>query len=183
MPADRDLDMILDEALVSYSNAEPDPLLRARIMARAEQAAPRPKRVLWPAGIALSAAALLIAFLLHPTTPMPKQKLAPPSIASAPPPQIAAPAPKVSVAHRYTRPGRQRNLAQARIIAHRDVFPSPAPLTADEMALLHLAREHPRQARQVLAAPAWGPIETAPVAIAPIRIAALSEPQDQKALP
>jgi hypothetical protein len=37
--------------------------------------------------------------------------------------------------------------------------------------------EHPDQARQVLAAPASRPIENAPLAIASIHIAALSESQ------
>jgi hypothetical protein len=37
--------------------------------------------------------------------------------------------------------------------------------------------EHPAQARQVLTAPAARPIEAAPLSIAPIHIAALSETQ------
>jgi hypothetical protein len=56
-------------------------------------------------------------------------------------------------------------------------FPSPTPLTAQETILLKFAMEHPDQARQVLTAPATRPIENAPLSIAPIHIAALSETQ------
>ncbi len=41
----RDLDALVDEALASYTGAEPDPSLRVRIMANAAEASPRPKQV------------------------------------------------------------------------------------------------------------------------------------------
>jgi hypothetical protein len=180
MPADRDLDNVLDEALASYSHAEPDPSLRARIITRAETH--RPRRILWPAAVALAAAALFVLFLLHPTATTPKHEPPVPRIASAPPPAIAPPAPTRVATHPHAATAKRRNLTATRAVAHRDVFPTPAPLTAQESALLQFATQHPEQARQVLAASSAGLVESAPLKIEPIRIAALSEPQPPKSL-
>jgi hypothetical protein len=188
MPADRDEfdaipeDSILDQALAAYTSAEPDPSLRARIMARAAATAPRPRRVLWPAAAALSAATLLVAFLLHPTSPTPKQEQPAAPIASAPPPAIAT-SPSINAVPRhnakFTRHSEPRALPA---IARNRTFPSPTPLTAEENDMLRLAFEHPQQARQALAAAAPGLIENAPLSINPIRIAALSEPQSPQSM-
>lgn len=174
MPADRDLDNILDEALTTYSHAEPDPSLRARIIAHAETH--RPRHILWPAAVACTAAALLIAFLLPRTAPVPQRvPVAPSTIASAVLPKIPTPVPE-KTQHRYIRAARHRAPRPARTIARSDVFPSPTPLTAQEITLLQFVSEHPEQARQALATRAAGLVETVPVVIKPIRIAALSEP-------
>ncbi len=188
MPADRDQldaipedpipeDLILDQALAAYTSAEPDPSLRARIMARAAATSPRPRRVLWPAAVALSVATLLVSFLLHPASPTPKQEQPAAPIASAPPPAIAS-SPSITAVPRhnakFTRHSESRALPA---VARNRAFPSPTPLTAEENAMLRLAFEHPQQARQALAAPAPGLVENPPLSIEPVRIAALSEPQ------
>jgi hypothetical protein len=179
-----DLDALVDEALASYTAAEPDPSLRARIMANAAEARPRPKRLWLLVPAAACAAALAIAFLYHPAAPAPRPE--PPataSTASAPespqpvsslPRQTAHPHPALA-AHRPRRSERAALLRDAS-------FPSPAPLTAQENIVLKFAMEHPAQARQVLTAPAARPIENAPLSIAPIHIAALSEPQETQHL-
>ena len=69
MHDNRDLDALVDEALSSYTAAEPDPSLRTRIIAHAAEAAPAQKRLWLFAPAAACAAALVIAFLLHPSTP------------------------------------------------------------------------------------------------------------------
>jgi hypothetical protein len=183
MHDNRHLDALIDEALASYTAAEPDPALRARIMANAAEAAPRPKRLpkrLWLlAPAAAAAAALAIAFLQHPAAPAPRPE--PPataSTASAP----ESPAPVSSVPRQTTHPhpalAAHRSRRGERPVLLRDAsFPSPTPLTAQENIVLKFAREHPAQARQVLTAPAARPIENAPLSIAPIHIAALSETQ------
>ena len=177
MHVDRDLDAILDQALASYTHAEPDPGLRARIVARAEETPARPWRsIVWPAAIALSAAALLVGFMLHPTSPLPKPESPAAPIASAPPPAIVTPRSTTSVHRDNAKFTRHRNFGTVPSIGRRRTFPSPTPLTAEEKALLRLATEHPQQARQALA-PAPEVIESAPLTVEPIRIAALSEPQ------
>ena len=177
----RDLDALVDEALASYTGAEPDPSLRVRIMANAAEASPRPKRLpkgLWLlAPAAACAAALAIAFLYHPAAPAPP----PPATAStASTPE--SPAPVSSVPRQTTHPhpalAGHRSRRGERPAQLRDAsFPSPTPLTAQESIVLKFAMEHPAQARQVLTAPAARPIENAPLSIAPIHIAALSETQ------
>ena len=67
MADNRDLDALVDEALASYTAAEPDPALRARIMAYAAEVRPRPKRLWLLAPAAICAAALAIAFLSQAT--------------------------------------------------------------------------------------------------------------------
>jgi hypothetical protein len=176
---DRDLDQQIDRALASYADQEPDPALRTRILARAAEAAPRSRRLWLLVPAATCAAALAIAFLQHPATPAPRPE--PPaaaSTASAP----ESPAPMSSVPRQTTHP-------HPALVAHRSrrgerpallreaSFPSPAPLTAAENIVLKFAMEHAAQARQVLTAPAARPIEAAPLSIAPIHIAALSEAQ------
>lgn len=179
----RDLDALLDEALASYTAAEPDPSLRARIMANAAEAKPRPRRLWLLVPAATCAAAFLIALLLHPAMhpPRPVPAAEPPttaSTASAPQSPAAVPAApgqmirprSVLAAHRTRRGERPAVLRDAS-------FPSPAPLTAQESIVLKFAMEHPAQARQVLSSLAARPIENAPLSITPIHIAALSETQ------
>ncbi len=179
MADDREFDELLDRALASYVDQEPDPSLRARIMANAAEATPRPKRLWLLAPAAACAAALAIALLYHPAAPAPHPE--PPATASTiSVPRSPAPASSVPrqtthphpalVAHRSRRGERPALLRDAS-------FPSPAPLTAQENIVLKFAMEHPAQARQVLTAPAARPIENAPLSIAPIHIAALSETQ------
>jgi hypothetical protein len=182
----RDLDALVDEALASYTAAEPDPSLRVRIMANAAEARPRPKRLpkgLWLlAPAAACAAALAIAFLYHPAAPAPHpEPHATASTASAP----EAPAPVSSVPRQTTHPhpalAAHRSRRGERPALLRDAsFPSPKPLTAQEIIVLKFAMQHPAQARQVLTAPAARPIENAPLSIAPIHIAALSETQQMQ---
>jgi hypothetical protein len=180
---DRELDQQIDRALASYADQEPDPALRTRILARAADAAPRPKR-LWllaPAATAC-AAAILIALLLHPPAHAPvSQPQNGSSVATAPesrtpivataPQKIAHPSP-VFVGRRTYRTGLSSPPRNAS-------FPSPSPLTAEEKILLNFAAEHPEQARQVLTITAAdrAPLDTRPLSIAPIRIAALVPPR------
>lgn len=176
MPNDRDLDAILDEALSSYTAAEPNPSLRVRIMAHAAEGAPSPKRLWLFAPAAACAAALVIVFLLHSSTPAPHPEPSPAaSTASAPAPPKAV-LPPITHPHPALAAHRTRRSERAALMRNAS-FPSPAPLTAQENILLKFAMEHPEQARQVLAAPAAEPIENAPLAIASIQIAALSETQ------
>jgi hypothetical protein len=174
-----ELDTLLDQALASYVDQEPDPALRTRILARAAEAEPSPKRLWLLAPAAICAAALAIAFLYHPAAPAPRPE--PPataSTASAP----ESPVPVSSLPRQTTHPhpalAAHRSRRSERPALLRDAsFPSPAPLTAQENIVLKFAMEHPAQARQVLTAPAARPIENAPLSIAPIHIAALSEIQ------
>jgi|UPI000369879E hypothetical protein len=179
MQDNRDLDALVDEALSSYTAAEPDPSLRVHIMAHAAEASPGQKRLWLFAPAAACAATLVIVFLLHPSAPAPHpERSTATSTASAPasPAPVRAALPPMShphpalAAHRMNRRQRPKMMGSAS-------FPSPTPLTAQETILLKFAMEHPDQVRQILAAPTSQPIENASLAIASIHIAALSETQ------
>jgi hypothetical protein len=176
---DRDLDQQIDRALASYADQEPDPALRTRILARTAEAAPRPRRLWLLASAAACAAALAIAFLQHPATPAPRPE--PPATAStASAPESPSPVSSVPRQTSHPRPAlaaRRSHRGERPALLREASFPSPAPLTAEENIVLKFAMEHPAQARQVLTAPAARPIENAPLSIAPIHIAALSETQ------
>src|SRR5882757_2245349 len=147
MQDNHDLDALLDEALSSYTAAEPDPSLRARIMAQAAEAAPNPKHLWWFASAAACVAALAIAFLQHPAAHAPRpQHSSATSIASAPEssPMRAVPQP-ITRPHPPLTAQRTRRSTGPTLI--RDAsFPSSTPLTPQESILLKFAMAHPEQA-------------------------------------
>jgi hypothetical protein len=179
---DRELDELLDRALVSYVDAEPDPSLRARIVARIDGATP-PLRRMWLLGsVAACVAALLVALLLHPASRAPEDRSSKaPAVASAPP--SAATATKLD--RTLTGSAHPPMIAAARhsynrskpAPPRRNISLASAPLTEEETILLRFAQQHPEQAREVLSPPAGRPIHIDPVVIAPIQVAALSASQ------
>jgi hypothetical protein len=181
----RDLDELLDRALASYVDQEPDPSLRTRVFARINEAAP-PLRRMWPFGwlaAAACTAAVLFAFLLHPADrTVPNQAANAPAIASAPP---QTPAASAKLDHTLTHSAHPRIVAASRRgYNNRKAAPyrpsislGSAPLTEEEMILLRFAQQNPEQARQVLSPPPSGPLHTDPLVIAPIQIADLSGSQ------
>jgi hypothetical protein len=183
---DRELDELLDRALVSYVDAEPDPSMRARIMARIDNAASPTGRMwlhrLWlPGSVAACVAALLLAFLLRPANHPPEDLVSKaPTIAAAPPPAVStnldetlthSARPHIVAANRHSFHSRKP------APAHRSISLASTPLTEEEATLLRFAQQHPEQARQVLSIPPSSPLHTDPVTIAPIQIAALSASQ------
>jgi hypothetical protein len=181
-----ELDRLLDQALASYVNQEPDPALRTRILARVAEAEPSAKRLWLLAPAAACAATIMIALLLHPAMRAPRPvPAAEPAIASVSQSPAAVPAtprqmirPPAVLTSRRTR--RSEHAAPARTGS----FPSPSPLTAEESILLNFATTHPQQARQVLTTTAAdrAPLVTKPLSIEPVHIAALSEAQETQHL-
>jgi hypothetical protein len=195
MPDDRDLDELLDSALASYADAEPDPSLRARVMARAAEApARRTWRIAWLAATAC-AAAILLAFLLYPAHRAAQNRAVQgravqdraieDRAVNAPATPIAPPQPPAASArldrtlthstppHVVAAPG-HRYYRTEPAPPRRSIALAPAPLTEEEAILLRFAQQHPEQARQVLSPPPSGLLHTDPVIIAPIQIADLS---------
>jgi len=172
---ERELDELLDCALARYADAEPDPSLRTRIVARIDGAAPSLGRM-WLLGlVAACAAALLVALLLHPGArpPLP-QPPARPSIASAP--ESSTPVARDAIHPRAVLSAQRRRRSERPTLTHSDSFPSPSPLTSEENILVNFAAEHPDQARQVLTSTTQdrAPLDTKPLSIAPIHIAELT---------
>jgi hypothetical protein len=180
MQNERDLDALLDEALATYNDVEPDPSLCTRILARATTQFRRPVR-LWTlgAGLATAGALALASFLVHPQPQQSTPKaidtasstIAPIAAASSPPVPQASPAIERTRAFRPARHVRTRQR-----LPKLATFPSPSPLTPDEEALVAFTSQHPGQARHVFAqiAAEKNPLIISPVSIQPIAIASLS---------
>jgi hypothetical protein len=192
---DRELDALLNEALTSYVDQEPDPSLRTRIFARMDEAAPPLRRIGWLAATAC-AAALLLAFLLYPANrapqnqPVQNRAMADRAVedhaaatAPAQPPAASAKLGRTLTdsTHPHVVPAtRHRYYRKEPNAPRRSISLASAPLTEEEAMLLRFAQQHPEQAREVLSPPPTGPIHsgalhTDPLIIAPIQIAALSD--------
>lgn len=177
---ERELDQLLDHALASYAEANPDPSLRARIVARtAEVPARRTWRLGWLAA-ASCAAALLVAFLFYPAN-RPQNRVIEDRADQAPaaPSQPPADSAKLDrsltdATHPHVAPAIRRRYRKEPIVPRRSISLASAPLTEEETTLLRFAQQHPQQARKVLSPPPSGPLHTDPLVIAPIQIADLS---------
>lgn len=149
---ERTVDRLLNEAL-GPQRVEPRAGLEERIVAHLRaQPEPRPwRRWLWvPAAVA--AAVLLIIALRpgHPNQPPKAPTVVQTQPAPTPVPTTPRPAPPVVATHRKPTPRVVRPQQAAAITAtalpRQQVFPSPAPLTAEEQMLLALSRRSPAQA-------------------------------------
>ena len=188
MTDERDLDELLDRALASYVDQKPDASLPTRVFARMNEVV-LPRRRMWHIGsvaTAACAAALLLAFLLHPANRILRDRTLEDRPASALP-AAAAPPPAISAnlddafTHSATRhivvATRHRHYQTKLTPPRGNISLTSAPLTEEEATLLRFAQQHPEQAREVLSPPAGRPIHIDPVVIAPIQVAALSASQ------
>jgi hypothetical protein len=174
------LDAMLDRALFTYTAEEPDPSLRTRILARVTAPAPSRSRIWWIGAAATCAAALLLAFLLHPANRnLEERAVEVPAMTTAPPPPgaVAAKADRPLTHSAHPRVVATTRHVYRRTTPRRRIFLASAPLTGEETTLLRFAQQHPEQARQVLSPPPSGLVHTEPVVIAPIQIADLSGSQ------
>jgi len=193
MPERDDLDRLLDSALNTY--AEPRSGLEkralARVMAHVDEArgggpAPRRRWLVWVAAIPLTACiALYVSISGNRQPPTNSVQQAPKhEQASISPPQAA---PK-KVPHSA---GQSRARAASKVIQHRgttavtadapkpklDVFPAPQPLSAQEQALIVLAKQSPELRQEALARAQQ---DVAPLRISAIQIPPISPPDEGK---
>lgn len=155
-----ELDRILDSALESYARGEPRPGLEGRVLARVAEARREPRFGWWGiAAVAAVCGGLVLAILLR-NQPLPP----PPGIV-----RLNPPAPTVRTAT-VTPAGRHR--VRSLTLPKREQFPTPAPLTAQERAMLRFAEQFPKQALDVSAR------EEKPIAIPEIEIKPLDDGSD-----
>jgi len=184
---DRELDILLDAALATYSNPEPSPGLTPRILA-ATQAVDRHPPVRWMAWAipALAAVLFITIVLIHrPTTPRAPSQQVPELSASRRP----APSPPAASRHSVVETPRHLRPPQTVItrsiptvvpmspsLPRQNVFPTPVPLSREEQAVVALVnRDSPDSkelARQITQPDAQGQ----PQPIEPLRIAAIHIP-------
>lgn len=178
-PPENELDRLLDAALARYANVDPRPGLDERILAnlRCEQPV---AYGWWHWGLATAVAAILVALAFglrsgrlnpavsnhpvadHPMSNRPQKNLSPPN-----------PAPEVrqasdddrDVVHRPT----PRPVLRSRVLRHEtgvpknpklDQFPSPQPLSAEEIALAQYVRNFPKDAQLIAEAQRQFDLET-----------------------
>jgi len=166
---DKELDRIIEDALARYGEAEPLDGLEQRILNRAGRAGARRRTTLWLAlaGAACVAAALLLVAVGLRSRPAP---VAPKTVvAHVVTPQAATGRPQ-GLPHgerRVARCCRTHRLRPA--LPKLAEFPSPAPLSGGERALLAFVERHPGEARRVLFSPGTDTaLEIPPLDIQPL---------------
>ena len=160
-----ELDVILDEALATYSLQEPRAGLPGRVMARvmarvhADRAVSRGRWVWVAAAVAL--ACMAIAMVIGRGDRR-SQPVVSESMAAAEPVDGPTDPPRRDI-FRTVQPGRQ-----TASLPRRRSFPSPAPVTHEEQALLTFARQAPQVALQL--SKSDKPLEIEAIEIRPLHI-------------
>ena len=171
-PTGDEVDHALDAALAKYAAVEPRMGLEDRVLARLHSEPSRSsRRIWWQWGLAGAAAAILVVGLLAWRS----TRVAHPVIANHPPAVIrqpsltgtkSAPPAKDDVATaKHTprpKPAARRAPASTTVAARPklDQFPSPQPLSAEEIALSHYVKNFPKEAQVVAKAQEDFAIET-----------------------
>ncbi len=155
-----ELDRILDDALASYSLREPRAGLPARVMARVRSEGAVSRGWWW----CLAVAAAVLACVAIAIRPRPAT-LAPPEAAKGVEQVLVE---QVPVPPRRDAPRREAHARRMRSLPRRESFPSPAPLTPEERALVALVQQAPEAARQ-LAQPDR-PLEIEAINIPPLQM-------------
>jgi hypothetical protein len=131
--ASDELDRLIDDALAGYVNAEPRVGLETRILRRVEGGA---RRAWWRWVWAVPVLASFAAWMLVP--PREERLELTARVVMPPAPAVTGARPRPVV-----RPARPAEPPK------RPLFPTPAPLTAEEQALVTLAVQHPEALRQM----------------------------------
>ncbi len=172
-----ELDALLDAALVTYTDAEAEPGLACRILAATSRRQRRRPALRWLAvAVPALAALLLVAMILRRHSDSPSET--PHVVAQAPSaaPRVVLPAkparPNPSVARWAVKAG-DAHVAAAPALPRLEVFPTPAPLTAEEQTLLKSVNG---RSEEVPAQTAQSATRSEERAVEPIHIAAIHIP-------
>ncbi len=155
-----DLDRVLDAALAKYAAVDPRTGLEERVLAHVRTAPPQPPRRMWLQW-SLAAGVVVIAFVAVLGW---RSRHAPhPVIANRPPVTIQSPSiqevnsaahSRAKVAapkHASIRKSLVHPVLAAKAVAHPklDQFPSPQPLSTEEIALAQYVKNFPKEAQLV----------------------------------
>ena len=158
-----ELDRLIDGALASYSTAEPLTGLEARVLNRVRAVRARLRLLVWGLAFVVAASVVVVGIVVrteqHVAVPKPMTA----KVTPAP----AAPAPMKPVA-RVRRVAHRRG---PRPLPKLEQFPSPTPLTAQERALVALARQDPEELGKFaeMERQSEAPLEIQPIQIAPLQ--------------
>jgi len=152
---------LLEAALACYRPAEPRPGLEERILANlrtSPQAAPRLRRGWLPVMATAATVLIVLAALYLARRPAPQPTVV--RRAEAPSATISSVPVKPTLPRRYAAARRPSRAAKQVAVAppRQERFPSPAPLSEQELLLLRYVSLAPKEALSALQ-PAGGPIE------------------------
>lgn len=156
------LDEALDAALATYSGEPESGTVRARLLRAIDDENNRRRRLLHGAAAALLAASVPLVFWLHRAVPSIQEREKPQLQASRVQPPISPP---LFVAQQ--REPKQHKRRPARKLSP---FPSPAPMTQEERALVQFVAADPRRIPPELLDPdaPIRPIQIAAVEVEPL---------------
>ena len=159
-----ELDQLIDTALERYSSAEAPVGLEDRVLRRIDSSRRR-RRWVWAAAVP-ALAALILAIPVLPTRHRPVEKRIIPEDRHALEVR-GRPAPVAPVSFK-PRPA----AAHHRRLPKGQIFPTPAPITPEERALLALAQLHPDTARALADSQKLNAelIEIPPIEIIPLQL-------------
>jgi hypothetical protein len=188
MPNDRELDQIIDSALSSYSARETRPGLEEHILVSAFAEAPHKTRFAQAFTLAIPAAACLAGILFfagrHSSRPnsLETASRAVPSATSAIPQRIAEAIPTQPTREAFTprhKATQRRSVPARETLPKEKVFPSPSPLTAEELAVVARLRMPAQMSQQTNMATASNAVEISPIHIAELQITPIAPPDNQ----
>ncbi len=158
-----ELDRLIDGALASYSTAEPLAGLEARVLNRVHVTQPRRRLLAWALAFAVAASVVVSGIVVRTE----RHVVVPKPMTAKVTPAPAPPAPMKPVA-RVRRVARSRHPG---VLPKLEQFPSPAPLTAQERALVALARQDPEELGKFaeMERQSEAPLEIQPIQIAPLQ--------------
>lgn len=167
-----DLDRILENAVKSYAAVEPSPELAGRILQKAQQHGPSPRRE-WKLVLAFALplpAALALVFVLAGQWALPKP---PQAIASVPS------TPHVAI-HPHLQPAETRKPAREHAREAHSIRSAARPLppfySREELTLLSFVQQYPKEAAEIAKAQKqdMAPLSTQPITICHLEIKPLA---------
>ena len=183
-----ELDILIDSALATYIDEDPSPHVTSRILASTKALHRRPSlRLLRWITPALAAVLLITILLIHRPGTHRESSSQPAELSTS-----RAPAPAVLTANAHTASTVAEETAHRRLhplrtvpaapplqpLPRQEVFPTPAPLTPQEQALLMLANSNSQKLAEEAAKPAAQPQPIEPLHIAAIHIPPLNPPDN-----
>jgi hypothetical protein len=168
MEGSDELDRVIDGALPDYSGTEPLAGLEERILNRVRvvKDASR-RRLVWAFALVAVAAVIVVVIVVRgPRVSVPKNDdavVATAHVGSA----VAVEKPPRGEPKRSVRARAPRQ----RVLPKRDLFPTPAPMTDEERALVAFVSQRPSEAQEIFADLRKRSVE--PIAIEPIQISPL----------
>lgn len=166
MASNDELDRRIDNALAGYSGAEPLAGIEERVLRRV-RVATRRRAFGWAAAIAVAAAMVVTVSVVRVPRVVGSKSHNIAHVETAVPPQPMPVAEKPLI---LPKPRGRTRVPQREPLPKMKQFPTPAPMTAEERALVAFVRRYPKEAQQAFEdrKRSEEPIEIQPIQIPPL---------------